>query len=492
MSIILSSCLFLSACEDPQEIGSEIFVQDVGVLYTDTLTVDASTVLLDSIVTSNTDNILVGRYTDPTLGLVEASSYFQISNRDTIRTDLFESDKITKLDISTKKDFKWIRNPTKFDSIRFIMPYTSYQGDTLQRQTFTLTQLSDNASLDPTKPYYRTDNAPLLKSTVFGQLKNVAIKPIKNKNILGGSARFDTLRIPVTDPDFINFIISQRNAVKKDDALVGTGFKNKIRGLALTSESSKSAAIVGFSPFNSVLKVYYSYAYSYTLRNKANNADSIKVTVDSTKSNDFFVGRFVLQTGAPLNARFNKVTTTRSGVYSKLVNPADILTSAQANNQAVIQSSTGLAMKIKFPSLLKLKERQDIAINKAELVLEPNFSNYAVPTDLILIESTSANRPVRSTTTGDGSLLFVAGEASTSAYVAKSNDYTFNITSSLQNILSGRNKNNGWILSADTFATTTNGRGPISGRNIVSSDVDRAIFDNKKIKLKVYYTYIGK
>ena len=120
-------------------------------LYTDTLTVDASIVLLDSIVTSNTDNILVGRYTDPTLGLVEASSYFQISNKDTIRTELFESDKVTKLDITTKKDFKWIKNPTKIDSIRFIMPYTSYQGDTLQRQTFTLTQLSDNASLEPTK-----------------------------------------------------------------------------------------------------------------------------------------------------------------------------------------------------------------------------------------------------------------------------------------------------------------------------------------------------
>jgi hypothetical protein len=84
-SFILSFCLFLTACEDPQEIGSEVFVQDIGVLYTDTLTVDASTILLDSIVTSNTANLLVGRYTDPTLGLVEASSYFHIANADTLR-----------------------------------------------------------------------------------------------------------------------------------------------------------------------------------------------------------------------------------------------------------------------------------------------------------------------------------------------------------------------------------------------------------------------
>jgi Domain of unknown function (DUF4270) len=494
-SFIISFCLFLTACEDPQEIGSEVFVQDVGVLYTDTLTVDASTILLDSIVTNNTDNLLVGRYTDPILGLVEASSYFQISNKDTIRTELFESDKITKLDITTKKDFKWIKNPTKVDSIRFLLPYTFYQGDTLQKQTFTLTQLDDNALLDPTKTYFRTDNPPLLKSTVFGQLKNVSIKPVRNKNIIGGSARFDTLRIPVTDPAFINFIISQRESTNKENALIGTGFKSKIRGLALTSESVKNAAILGISPYNSVMKVYYSYTYSYTLRNKANTSDSIKVTVDSTKSNDFYIGRYInSSTGAPLNARFNKITTSRSGAFSKLVNPTDILTATQASNQVVLQSSTGLGTKIKFASLLKLKERQDIAINKAELVLEPNPSIYSVPNDLVLIESTPTNRLLRNTLTSEGALQFVAGEASIASYVAKTNNYTFNVTSSLQNILSGRNKTNGWILTADTFreATQTSARGPVSGKYIVSTEVDRAVFDSKKIKLKVYYTYIGK
>ena len=494
-SLILSFCLFLSSCEDPQEIGSEVFVQDIGVLFTDTLTVDASTVLVDSIVTSNTDNLLVGRYTDPTLGLVEASSYFQFSNRDTIRTELFESDKITKLNITTKKDFKWIKTPTKVDSIRLILPYTLHQGDTLQKQTFTLMQIDDNASLDQTKTYFRTDNSPLLKSTIFGQLKNVSIRPVKNKNVIGGSIRFDTLRIPVTDQAFVNFISSQRESTNKDNALIGTGFKNKFKGLALTSESVKNAAVLGFSPYNSVMKVYYSYTYSYTLRNKANNSDSIKVTVDSTKSNDFFIGRFINSaTGAPLNARFNKITTSRSGAFSKLVNPGDILPASQSNGQVAIQSKSGLIMKVRFPSLLKLKERSDIAINKAELIIEPNGSDHSLPRDLVLIESTASNRPLRSTNTGLGSLSFVATEGAISAYSSKNNSYTFNVTSALQNVLSGRSKTNGWLLSSNTFveATQSSPRGPVSGRNIVSSDIDRAIIDNKKIKLKVYYTYVGK
>lgn len=491
-SIIVSFCLFLSACKDPQEIGSEVFSQNIGVLFTDTLTVDASTVLLDSILTSTTPNLLVGRYTDPILGLVEASSYFQISNSDTLRTNLFDANGIPLI-IANIKDFKWIKNPTKVDSIRLFLPYSVYQGDTLQTQTFKVSQLNDDSILEATKSYFSNSEAPFLKPNLLGQVRNVKIRPIKNKNILSGLSRFDTLRIPITDPSFIDFISSQRDS-NKDDALIGTGFKSKIRGLALTSESSNNAAIIGFFSDYSVMKVYYSYTYSYTLRNKANTLDSLKVTVDSTKSNDLYVSLYSRATGASQNARFNKVTASGNGVFNKLIKVTDKISSPQSNNQVALQASTGLALKIKFPSLFKLKERQDIAINKAELILEPNITDYSVPNDLVLIESTPTNRLLRSTITSEGVLQFVSGEGSTASYTSKNNTYTFNITSSLQNILSGRNKLSDWLISADTFkeATQSSPRGPLSGRYIVSSDVKRAIFDSKKIKLKVYYTYVGK
>ena len=485
VSLTLAFCLFLTACQDPQEIGSEVFIQDIGLLYTDTLTVDASTVLVDSIVTSTTANLLVGRYTDPTLGLVEASSYFHIANADTLRS---------AVDTAGRKDVTWVRFPSKVDSIRFILPYSFYQGDTLQNQTFKVSQLADDASLDATATYYTTNSpTPALKSTVLGQVQNAKVRPIRNKNFISGVERFDTLRVPIVEPSFVNFIKSQRDLTTKDDVLIGTGFKNKIRGFAITSESNRNAAVVGFAADRTILRIYYNYKYVYTLRNVANTADSIRVTVDTTKTNDLYVGLYTRSTGVSNNARFNKVITSRSGgVFAKLAHPTDALLSSQSNNQVVLQSSAGLAVKVNFPSLLKLKERKDIAINKAELVLEPNASNYALPPDLVLIESTPTNRPVRSTTTGDGSLLFVVGEGSTAAYVSKSNTYTFNVTSSLQNILSGRNKTNGWLLSADTFVTSSTSRGPASGKNIVSSETDRAIFENKKIKMKLYYTYVGK
>jgi hypothetical protein len=490
MASVLGICSLLMACEDPQEIGSEVFVQDIGVLYTDTLTVSTSTLLMDSIATNNTDNLLVGRYTDPTFGEVDASAYFHIVNQDT----LFSS-----VDTAGRKDVQWVRFPSKVDSIRFILPYTLYHGDTLQRQTFKVHQLADNALLDASATYYSNSPAPVLKSNLLGQAQNVRIRPVRNKNILSGNGKFDTLRIPITDPAFISFIASQRDAKVKDDVLIGTGFRNRIRGLALTSESNKNAAVLGFSADFSVVRIYYNYRYTYMLRNKANTADSIRTTVDTTKFNELYIGFYNRGAngvrGTPVNARFNKLTSSRTGDYSKLINAGNILPSASTKNEVALQSSTGLGVKVNFPTLLKLKERKDIAINKGELVLEPNNSNasLALPQDLVLIEMNNTNRPLRTTTTGDGNLLYIGGENYNAAYTSKTNDYTFNVTSALQNILSGRNKTNGWVLAPNVFATNANGqRVLVSGKNIVGTNVDRAVFKSSNIKLKIYYTYVSK
>ncbi|RZK95979.1 MAG: DUF4270 family protein, partial [Hymenobacter sp.] len=46
-----------------------------GAYLVDTLTLKASTVLRDSVVTSTSDYLLTGRYVDPQLGTIKASSY---------------------------------------------------------------------------------------------------------------------------------------------------------------------------------------------------------------------------------------------------------------------------------------------------------------------------------------------------------------------------------------------------------------------------------
>lgn len=482
-SLILSFLITFTACEDPQEIGSEVFAQDIGVLYTDTLTVDASTVLLDSIFTSGTSSLLVGSTTDPSLGVVQANSYFHVVPFDTL---------YSSVDTAGRKDVKWVRYPSKVDSIRFFLPYNFFQGDTNQRQTIKLMQLADNALLDVDKQYFSNSDAPTLNTKIIGQIQNTEIRPIRNSNIITGKGKFDTLRMPITDPSFISFIASQRDP-KKDLATVGTEFRKTTRGFALTSESSKNAAIVGFDPIYSLMRVYYNYKYTYTLRNKTNTADSITATVDTTKFN--FLQVYDREITTPKNVRFNKITTTRMGALAKLVKITDAVPTKQANGEVYIQNASGLAMKVRFPTLIKLKAGADIAINKAELILEPNANpgNFALPSDLLLIESTKDNRLLRATTDATGNLRVVTGEGSSAAYQSRTNTFTFNVTSSLQNILSGRNQSAGWVISPTVFTTNAQGtRGLASGTKILSWDVNRAVFNIKNIKLKVYYTYVSK
>ena len=483
-SIILGFFIItLTACEDPQEIGSEVFAQDIGVLYTDTLTVDASTVLIDSILTTGASSLLVGRTTDPSLGLVEANSYFHIVPFDTL---------YSFVDTAGRKNVRWIRFPSKVDSIRFFLPYNYYQGDTNQRQTIKVMQLAENAILDVDKQYFSNSNAPALSTRIIGQAQNVRIRPIRNNNIISGTGRFDTLKIPITDPAFISFIASQRDP-KKDLATVGTEFRRTTRGFALTSEGPRNAAILGFDPVFALMRVYYNYKYTYTLRNKANTADSITATVDTTKFN--FLQVFDREVSTPKNIRFNKITTARTGVAAKLVKVTDALSSKQANGEVYIQNASGLVMKVQFPTLAKLKANKDIAINKAELILEPNAnpSNFTLPSDLILVESTKDNRIVRTTKDATGSMRVVSGEGSLASYQTRTNTFTFNVTSSLQNILSGRNPSNGWLISPTTFTTNAQGtRELASGTKILNSDINRTVLNSKNIKLKVYYTYVSK
>ena len=487
IGVVFSFFVFLSACEDPKEIGSEIFVQDIGLLYTDTLTVDASTVLLDSIATYSANNLLVGRLSDPNLGSVEAASYFQIANltTDTIRSDV---------DTAGRSNVKWISYPSKNDSIRLILPYSFVQGDTLQNQTFKLYQFASSSTLDPSTVYYNNSTTPTLNPTPLGQLSNVKVRPIRDKRVVyGTSGKYDSLVIPITEPSFIKFLESQRD-INKNDALVGTGFKGQVTGLALVSESAKNAAIVGFAAGKAVMKLYYHYKYTYTVRNYKDTADST-ITVDTTKANNFYVA-ITNADGTTFNARFNKITASRIGALAKLAKAGDGLPAKDANNEAYLQLGTGLAIKVQFPSLLNLKNRKDIAFNKAELVLEPkaNPAGYTIPTDLILTEATKSYRPLRTTTTGEGNFAFLTGESTTSSYVSNSNLFTFNVTSSLQNILAGRIPNNGWIVTPTLFVvnSSTGARQVALGKSVLAQEVTRAIFDKSKIKLKVYYTYVAK
>ncbi|MEY4611262.1 MAG: hypothetical protein RL246_1581, partial [Bacteroidota bacterium] len=77
--------LFLSSCDAPKEIGADLFSVEVGLNYTDTLTIKSGTVLMDSIQTGGNNTFLLGSYYHPELGYLSSHIFTQIANADTLK-----------------------------------------------------------------------------------------------------------------------------------------------------------------------------------------------------------------------------------------------------------------------------------------------------------------------------------------------------------------------------------------------------------------------
>jgi Domain of unknown function (DUF4270) len=123
----------LNACEVPKEIGLPPGAL-VDMKYVDTLTVKASTVLLDSIRTVAATQMLVGSYQDPQFGKISSQCFFEFSP--------------PSFDFSTEKTYQ-------YDSVAIQMSYSYLYGDTLQPFEMNIHRLVD--TLAKNKTYYNYD-----------------------------------------------------------------------------------------------------------------------------------------------------------------------------------------------------------------------------------------------------------------------------------------------------------------------------------------------
>ena len=96
----------------------------------DTITIDVSTIKMDSLVTSNESRILVGNYDDPLFGKVKSDSYFQVSASS---FNLYSQNSDTDA------------TGYVFDSIAMIMRYDDYYyADTTKVQTLNIHRVIKN------------------------------------------------------------------------------------------------------------------------------------------------------------------------------------------------------------------------------------------------------------------------------------------------------------------------------------------------------------
>ena len=433
--------LFLVSCDTPKEIGADLFSVEVGLNFTDTLSIKSSTVLFDSIYTGpNNNTLLLGSYAHPQLGTIESSFFAQVANADTLTS------KATSI----------------MDSLVMRMVYKGFQGDLSQSQQLAVYKLKDSLSFS--KDYFTSSSLAFDPNPVG--TTTLIPRPIKSKASNGDSLQYDTLSFRM-NASFGKELLAKYTS--KSISGGGPGFRLELPGLHIKSLTSNKSALLGFSPAFSRMTLYW---------HNPNDTTKYQLSYYFSLSNAF---------SAEVQARFNQFKLTKGAAFSSLVKSGDAIPASQTNNTTYVQSGTGFVTKLDIPNLLKLKGNRNIAINKAELIIQAsdNIDLNETLGQLTLLPSDGNNRPLR----GSFGLGYIVSEGGsgiqTSNYNATTNSFTYNITSELQAIVTGRKKNLGYLV---TPAVTASSNGFVK---LVSESGRFIPLNALKTKLRIYYSYIA-
>lgn len=431
-----SACVaFLMSCERSRGIGFDLVPQNaVEVLFTDTLSIKASTVIGDSLVTAGASNLLLGQYTDPVFGKVKAQSYIRFTPFGTQIT----------LDQDAKRK-------VKFDSLTLRFTYSYFYADKSKPQKFNLHKLTGE----------------LYDSVPYCNFNSIAYDPIPLTSVtVSGDELADdlTLRFRLDEIPNADELVSQIVALAKDSATTEE-FEAAIKGFALVPDGADEAAILGFSS-TVFFQMYYRKVFA-----KADNGDSLATTSSVYTFN--------------IGGRFNQVESQRSGTQLSDLTVLGSKSSEQTDNLSYVQAGTNIYTKLEFPTLANLKLQGNAVINKAELIIKPLIASVDVfkqPDFAILYESNESNDIAQ--TSNKTPLIILPEEqlfgnnpSALVAYRTRDENYVVTLSSPIQRIFSGKTSNEAILISAANSA----------------SSVNRLILNNQKnspysMKLRVYYT----
>ena len=435
--VVLTTLLF--SCDPPGNIGVTPLTP-VETLFTDTLTVRMSTVLADSVRTSNPDIFLAGRYVDPLFGTITASSFIRMSLG-------------FQLDLGTT---------AVYDSLVLYTPYNYAYGDTLPSQTLSVHRIRE--VIDPLKNYYNTSTLPY-------DATPLATHTFQSRPLAGGTLRF---RLP-DDLGKELFALSGQTAGQTN-----AEFSKILGGIALIP-GAKNTAVLGFPGVSNALSLRLWY----------------HTTTDTTSKSFPLQAIVALQSGATTRAGFNRVTADRSGTPLAALKPLQPVSASSTGDRTYVQDALGIRTKIEIPYLKSLAKNGPIAINRAELSIKPDLSavqpGISPPTYLTLLETNATNR-VFYDAAGYTSIVLNDSKSSgesdppTVLYDSRYKNYTWRIATHLNAVLS-ESKTNGSFLVTPVY-TTALGQGGTRYDSQFNNRVSRLVLSAKPedTKLIVFYT----
>jgi len=437
VSLLLITVLFFS-CENPSEIGFDFDGNaDAISAYSDTLSLDISTILADSAVNGKSNYILAGMVNDPVFGTIKASAYFQPS-----LVTYATSSGTTALDTFSVK-----ANPIA-DSLRLrIVNSGLIYGDTITRSFYNIYRLkspmnySKNYNGDESIDY---EGASLAR---FG---------INSKSFVSDSNT--SIAVFIDLPKSIaQEILNAAPSTGSDNSK----FSSAIKGFAIVPEGTNKAVY-------SFITGPLSAATSTLIANWHYQGDTTKYN-------------YAFDLNGP---RHSYISFDRStSALSQLSKAKNELSAKLTNNTSYVQGGSGISTKINFNNLKNLGS--NIRVSKAilEFSLKAESVNRLHPKifNFVLAEVGSRNQQTRNSSNALTYLTPIGNDLSGVIYslVDSTNTVNLDITNYLQKITNKTVNSNGLMIMPAVVTTSGNGL-------LANDNLRRAVFT--KPKLKIYYT----
>lgn len=321
LCLALVSLLF-SCGDESTEIGSSFFSDGaLDLTYIDSTTVNLSTIVFDSLYTSQADRIVAGTYNESYLGQISMMPVMEFSNPD-IDVDLEDI------------------NASFYKLVLFLKYDTYSYYDTANTVTLNVHELTDELE-ERDDGYFYNFSEFSYSADVLGSM---TFTPEPNKE--------DSIEIElstVLGQDFFDQIVDETEALT-----TYSKFIKYFNGIAVIPEIADEACMVGFD-IEPELRLYY--------------YDKSTTPVDDESYISFSVTSGLIYTAVDVDRS--------STLWSSLDNSEERIYASATDDVAALQAGSGLAVRIDMPYLVNLNELDNFYMVQALLEFYPAEDTYS-------------------------------------------------------------------------------------------------------------------
>jgi hypothetical protein len=386
----------LLACAERSSIGSALIDDDISVFVTDTNTIFASTVILDTLVSSNTGKVTVGTLTDPRLGKISSQSYFEVGLGNEWKPE----------------------DGAEFDSLVLFLSYDYYYGDTTQNQTLSLHRLTEELELPEDETAFYTNSSLRYEANAWA---TTTFKPRPRR----GQAL--KIRLPNQLGQEIFELASLESEILTDAEL----FSEYLRSFVLIP-AANNTCMLGFTTVTDTTQEKGIFMRLYAHKGLTEYEYNFPITKSSIQFNQI---------------KYDKSQTN----LANLTTQKQDLSEAISNQEVYNAGGIALLTKIKIPYLSKAIEPSRFTkLMYAELVLRPVKNTYSnshpLPNRLELYITNERNNIISQVNNRDGAPL--SAELVIDREFENDTYYKFNLTDFvLTKILENKIQDNSFLVT---------------------------------------------